>query len=132
MYKVYATKSFTFDAAHNLLRYEGKCAQLHGHTYKLDVTVSRGIDTKDAEEEVAQEVMVMDFSDMKKLVNEVIISQYDHAYLNDYFPNPTAEAMIVHIFYGIETALPKSVSLHSVKLWETADSFVEYKGEVVW
>ena len=121
--KVYVTKEFTFDCAHFLNGYEGKCALMHGHTYKLQVTLygtpkDNGI--------------LMDFSEIKKLVEEEVINKLDHTCLNDFFGtfNTTAENLVVWIFDQIERAvLFKGVSVDNVKLWETPTCFTEYRGE---
>lgn len=131
--KVYITKSFTFDAAHKLSKYEGKCANLHGHTYKLDVTVSRGMGGFENPEHESKYVMVMDFNELKDIVQENVLDLLDHAYLNDIFSHTTAETMAVSIFRIIQTALKKGgfsgVEVACVKLWETPTSYAEYRGE---
>ncbi len=110
-------KEFYFDAAHLLPDYNGKCAKLHGHTYKLEVVVGGG---------VKSDGMVMDFSIVKTVVNERVIEKLDHSDLNDQFQNPTAEAMVVWIFDEIKKGIP---GLVSVKLWEGQHSWVEYDGK---
>lgn len=76
------SKIFKFDAAHNLTKYHGKCERLHGHTYKLVVTVKGKLDEQD---------MVIDFALLKDIVQKEVIDILDHAYLNDIIENPTAE-----------------------------------------
>lgn len=125
--KVYATKDFTFEAAHYLTGYEGECANVHGHSYKLSVQVSGEVHV--GELVVASACMVMDFKELKKLVKEVVLSTHDHAHLNTLYYNPTAEVMAVEIFNSLKDVLPEGVTLESVKLWETQTSFVEYRGE---
>ena len=134
--KVRVTKRTTFEAAHNLKGYEGKCSRLHGHSYKLEVTVSGFIDTKNIHEQFVSgedyspyEGMVIDFSSLKKVIKEVT-DKYDHSNLNDHFIIPTAEYMVVTIFRELSAKLSSSVKLESVKLWETEDSYAEYTGEV--
>lgn len=126
MPKVYATKEFEFEAAHHLLRYEGACAKVHGHSYKLQVTVSGEVYITGILN--ATDHMVLDFKELKKIVEDKIIRTHDHADLNEIYENPTAEVMAVKMFMTIQEALPKDVRLESVKLWETSTSFVEYKG----
>ena len=75
-------RKFTFDAAHYLPSYHGKCERLHGHTYRMSVKVDGKPD---------YEGMVMDFAEMKKIVNEKVIEQLDHKMLNDIFDVPSAE-----------------------------------------
>lgn len=111
------TKIFTFDAAHKLPDYVGKCANLHGHTYKLEVTVTGPL--KDG--------MVVDFGDLKKVVNNVL-RHYDHAYLNDLVLNPTAENLLFRLHKEIDYEL--SISglpglLSTLRLWETPTSYAE-------
>jgi len=76
-------KTFKFDAAHNLTKYNGKCENLHGHTYKLVVTVEGKPDNQD---------MVIDFVLLKKIVQNEVIDILDHAYINDIIENPTARS----------------------------------------
>ena len=118
------TKIFTFDASHNLPYYKGPCHNLHGHTYKLEVTVSGDIQEDKTKSDCG---MIIDFSELKRIVNDTVISKYDHNYLNNFFENPTAEIMVRQIAKDIENNLPKSVILCSVKLWEKIDgSYAEY------
>lgn len=113
------TKVFTFDAAHFLTRYHGKCEALHGHTYRLEVTV---------EGPVNEDGMVMDFLELKTLVKSRVLSRVDHQNLNDHFENPSAELVAVWIWDQLNDGLPEGVRLSAVKLFETAESFVEYTG----
>ena len=130
--KIYVTKEFEFESAHNLVNYNGACENLHGHSYKLQVTISGSICNEDESvDNIATDFMVMDFKNLKELVKKSVVDVYDHAYLNKFFKNPTAEFMAVSIFHDIEQELPKDVKIESVKLWETSTSFVEYKGESV-
>jgi len=128
MQKVYVSKDFKFEAAHHLLNYDGACANVHGHSYKMRVTVSGQINSL-YDQTLASDCMVMDFKDLKKIVEECVIDSHDHANLNDIYHNPTAEVMVVAIFLEIRSRLPKDVKLESVQLWETDTSFAEYRGE---
>lgn len=110
-------REFYFDAAHLLPDYEGKCANLHGHTYKLEVVVSGN---------VRDNGMVIDFGDLKKIVNRAVIAELDHVNLNDVFDNPTAENIVVWIFDSLVKELPGIVR---VKLWEGRHAWVEYDGK---
>lgn len=127
MPKVYCTKEFEFEAAHHLINYDGACAKVHGHSYKLQVTVSGEVYVKGIMLQ-ATDHMVIDFKELKKIVDEKIIRTHDHADLNDLYDNPTAEAMVVSMYLDIQDALPRDVRIESVKLWETSTSFAEYRG----
>lgn len=118
------TKSFEFEACHHLPFYVGKCHELHGHSYKLDVTIGGNLITDINNEKAG---MLMDFNDLKALVNEKVIDRFDHNYLNSTFSNPTAELMVESIFMVLKSCLPENVFLVSVKLWETRTSYAEYK-----
>lgn len=115
---VSATKIFRFEAAHSLPNHEGKCRNLHGHNYKLEVTVAGPIQTEGPEKG-----MVIDFSKLKKQLNEYLV-MWDHAYLNDMIKNPTAENMVVLI---AEHCQGRKINITRLKLWETDDSFVEWQ-----
>ena len=109
-------KDFTFDAAHRLMHYHGKCEALHGHTYRLAV-VLRGIPDKEG--------MVLDFVELKNIVKEKILSRLDHAYLNDLFEQPTAEYIAQWIWRELEEPVCRpNCALEEVRLWETASSSV--------
>ena len=127
MPKVYLTKEFEFEAAHHLINYDGPCANVHGHSYKLQVTVSGNINIFDTK--YANDCMVLDFKDLKNIVKTAIIDSHDHADLNTLYDNPTAEIMVIAMYDNLRTWLPKDVKLESVKLWETSTSFAEYRGE---
>jgi len=115
------TKKFEFEAAHILPNHPGKCMNLHGHSYKLEVTIS----TK----ELDSQGMVMDFGDLKEIVNSHIIEIFDHSYLNDSFDNPTAEEMAKWIYSDlsvfISEAEKKRVKVDKVRLYETSNSYTE-------
>ncbi|SNX54315.1 6-carboxytetrahydropterin synthase QueD [Thermoanaerobacterium sp. RBIITD] len=112
------TKIFTFDSAHNLTKYNGKCENLHGHTYKLEVTV---------EGELDDEGMVIDFEILKDIVNKVIIDKLDHHYLNEVFGfNTTCENIITWMWKELKPELKSErYELYKIKLWETPTSFAE-------
>ena len=116
--KVSVTKGFSFEASHHLPNYDGACSRLHGHSYKMQVTVSGSVDETTG--------MVLDFNILKSVVKEEVVDRYDHRYLNDFFENPTAENMVQHIFKELAVKFSKmGLSLDSVKLWETENSFAE-------
>lgn len=114
------SKRFTFGASHFLEDYDGPCANLHGHNYVLEVRVKPNPGVSDRD-------MVMDFSILKKIVQKVVLDQFDHVHLNhelDY--NPTAENMASDIFARVDAELEKEdVFVDSIKLWETEGSWAE-------
>ncbi len=137
------TKIFELEMAHALWGYEGPCKNIHGHSYKLWVTVSGKITDGSSR---PKNSMVMDFSEIKKIVTEKIIFPFDHSLLLDsgipeklkrtaeklsgkiIFTNgmPTCE-MIVCIFAGIlQKSFPPEIMLHHLKLQETSTSFAEW------
>lgn len=115
-------KTFTFEAAHQLPDEEcyGACRNLHGHTYKLIVEIEGKIDVFG---------WVMNFKDLKKIVNEKVINKFDHQFLNDHFIIPTAEVMVKRIFEDISNSLPINTKLYCITLYETQNSFVKFFGE---
>ncbi|GAB2532305.1 6-carboxytetrahydropterin synthase QueD [Gracilibacillus alcaliphilus] len=123
--RVMVSKEFTFDAAHHLHCYEGKCKNLHGHTYKVVFGISGFVD------EVG---IVIDFGDIKKIWKEKIEVYLDHRYLNETLPkmNTTAENMVVWIFEQMEKALqeqPNDSRVEFVRLFETPTSYAEARRE---
>jgi 6-pyruvoyltetrahydropterin/6-carboxytetrahydropterin synthase len=135
--KVYVTKRFQFEAAHHLHNYDGKCSNVHGHSYKLEVTVSKPVDFNPSSLSKAKDAMVLDFSVLKSVVNDVAVSLYDHSNLNEHFGNyPTAELMVVSMFEDIQECFDGhypayGIKVEEVKLWETEDSYATYRGEEV-
>jgi len=117
--KVIISREFEFDAAHRLDWHEGKCNNLHGHTYKLIVSISGT---------PGENGIVMDFGDLKKIVEKLIIETHDHKYLNNLYKNPTAELMAMVIYKKISELLPIDVKLESVKLFESPVTWAEYRG----
>jgi 6-pyruvoyltetrahydropterin/6-carboxytetrahydropterin synthase len=114
-------KEFEFDAAHFLPNYHGKCERLHGHTYKLVVQVEGVPD---------QEGMVMDFSLLKKTVQEVVLAKLDHSCLNDILPQPSAENIAVWVWQHLADKLQgENYKLYEVQVWETRTSGIIYRGE---
>jgi len=110
-----------FDSAHQLRGYVGKCANLHGHTYKLAVSVQG--------QQLDQAGMVYDFVDMKALMKEVA-DELDHHFINEIPPfdeiNPTAENISAYIYHRLKSRLPQEVRLKQVELWETPNCSVTY------
>lgn len=107
------TRAFAFDAAHQLPWHDGKCKRLHGHTYRLEVTVEGPLD---------ENGVVVDFDDLGHVVNSVVIDHYDHRYLNDLLENPTVELVAGEAWKRLEAA---GLTLVRLRLWETSDSSVE-------
>lgn len=141
--KVRLTKTFNLEMAHALYGYDGPCRNIHGHSYTLHVTV---IGKTIADETNPKCGMVMDFSELKQIVQSSIIDRFDHALvLNENSPykdlarkeeplgktllvryQPTCENVLLEFARLIQSRLPPAVSLHRVKLRETASSFAEW------
>ncbi len=151
---MFVTKEFTFDSAHFLTNYYGKCERMHGHTFRLQVTV---------EGKVQSNGLVIDFVVLKRIVKKQILDRIDHHLLNDVIENPSAERVVVWMWdqlkdlhkllekelddpnfgddlksyfdkknadKGLELSpFDNALRLHEIKLWETAGSFVTYRGE---
>jgi len=107
------TRSFTFEAAHQLPWHPGKCRELHGHGYRLEVTV---------EGPVGPNGMVLDFGEVEAVVKREVIARYDHRYLNELLDNPTAELIAEDAWKRLEAA---DLAVTRIRLWETADCMVE-------
>jgi len=115
--------STDFSAAHLLPRHPGKCKDLHGHTYKVEVVVEG--EKKDDTECVA------DFSEVKAIVEEVL-EVVDHKLLNELIADPTSENVALFLKDALEQRLngsPLGVSLHSIKVWEAKDKWVMVERE---
>jgi len=144
----FVTKEFTFDSAHFLTDYYGKCETLHGHTYKLHVTVKG---------DIGDNGLILDFVILKKITKEHVLDKLDHTCLNDRFENPSSELIAKWIWEQLEP-LPEllkaeldnpnlsadikkyikkgddsqlntekfsnKIELYEIKLWETPTSFV--------
>ena len=143
MSKIRVTKEFGFESAHALWNYDGKCKNVHGHSYRLFVTV---IGTPIADENNVKLGMVLDFGDLKKIVNQNIIDRFDHALVlsnkaeiknirevNQMFDRfevvnyqPTCENFIVDFANIIKDKFPANVKLFSLRLYETPSSFAEW------
>jgi len=115
------TKKFSFETGHALYGYDGKCKNVHGHSYKLSVTV---IGQPIADNSNVKFGMVIDFGDLKKIVKEEIVNVFDHALLVDY--QPTSEMMVLDFAKKIKKRLPAHIKLHSLKLQETESSFAQW------
>ncbi|MFC6861412.1 6-carboxytetrahydropterin synthase [Zunongwangia sp. SCSIO 43204] len=144
MAKIRITKQFSFETGHALYGYDGKCRNVHGHSYKLSVTV---IGEPITDTENVKYGMVIDFGDLKKIVKSEIVDQFDHATVfNQNTPHlelakelqdrghhvilvdyqPTSENMVIDFAEKINKHLPDHIKLHSLKLQETETSFAEW------
>ena len=141
------TKIFTFETAHVLYNYDGKCKNMHGHSYKLFVTV-KGNPINDLDN--VKNGMVVDFGDIKKIVKEEVVDLFDHSVLvNGLSPHkilgdnlakeghqvifcnyqPTCENMLYDIAAKIKSRLPEDIQLVYLKLHETENSYGEWLAE---
>ncbi|UII54351.1 6-carboxytetrahydropterin synthase QueD [Cytobacillus spongiae] len=128
--RVLVSKEFTFDAAHHLHNYEGKCKNLHGHTYKVIFGISGFVDDRG---------LMMDFGDIKEIWKNDIEIHLDHRYINETLPpmNTTAENMVVWIYEKMAEALRSDskkkrydgARVEFVKLYETPTSYAEARRE---
>lgn len=144
MSNIRITKQFSFETGHALYGYDGKCKNVHGHSYKLSVTV---IGTPIMNRYDVKFGMVIDFTDLKKIVKEEIVDQFDHATVfNETTPHielanelknrghhvilvdyqPTSENMVIDFSQRIMGRLPEGIKLFSLKLQETDSSFAEW------
>ncbi|WP_373058071.1 6-pyruvoyl tetrahydropterin synthase family protein [Zunongwangia sp. H14] len=144
MSKIRITKQFSFETGHALYGYDGKCRNVHGHSYKLAVTV---IGEPINDDKNVKYGMVIDFGDLKKIVKSEIVDKFDHAtvfnkntphlelaeelksrghhvILVDY--QPTSENMVTDFAEKIKKHLPSHIGLFSLKLQETETSFAEW------
>jgi 6-pyruvoyltetrahydropterin/6-carboxytetrahydropterin synthase len=135
------TKIFRFEAAHAIHQYPGSCANIHGHSYELHVTVQaqRPVDTF-----IGGQGILIDFKELKALVQQGVINALDHklilsktylsAMQSQFTSNelvvfdvePTAENLLLFMSKQINSILPEHLCLHSLKLWETRDSYAEW------
>jgi 6-pyruvoyltetrahydropterin/6-carboxytetrahydropterin synthase len=109
-------KSFTFEAAHVLPNHPGKCARLHGHSYRLDVALEGPL-----HDEGPAAGMVEDFDVVSRVVKTAVIRELDHRSLNELVDNPTAENVVVWIWHRLVHELPH---LAQLTLWETRKACV--------
>ncbi len=144
MTKIRITKQFSFETGHALYGYDGKCKNVHGHSYKLFVTV---IGSPIEDKNNVKYGMVIDFTDLKKIVKEEIVDVFDHATVfNKNTPHielakelkdrghhvilveyqPTSENMVIDFVQKISSRLPEGIELFSLRLQETDSSFAEW------
>ena len=116
-------KSMEFCAAHYLPNYEGKCSQMHGHTWKVELAVKGEVDEETG--------MVVDFTEIKAFLDGVK-DKFDHTLLNDIIPNPTAENICLWIKdeLGSMGKIGGNIWLELawIKVWEAADSYAMVEG----
>jgi 6-pyruvoyltetrahydropterin/6-carboxytetrahydropterin synthase len=143
MNKIRITKLFAFEMAHALENHDGMCQNIHGHSYKLRVTI---LGEPAANGNSPKEGMLMDFSDLKNIVNRYIIEKYDHALVLKSTTNPqvievlkkqyqkieitnyqpTSEQLLLSFVSILQKVLPPNVQLFSLRLSETETSFAEW------
>jgi 6-pyruvoyltetrahydropterin/6-carboxytetrahydropterin synthase len=144
MNKIRITKQFNFETGHALYGYDGACRNIHGHSYKLYVTVI-GLPIDDKED--VKYGMVIDFKDLKKIVNQEVVEVFDHATVfNKNTPHkdlaitlknnghkvimadyqPTCELLVIDFANKIKNRLPSNILLYSLKLQETESSFAQW------
>jgi 6-pyruvoyltetrahydropterin/6-carboxytetrahydropterin synthase len=136
------TKEFKFEMAHALMNYNGPCRNIHGHSYFLYVTI---VGEPAQKAQASEDGMLMDFGQLKSIVNKHIVDQLDHALLlNNQTPaaeiaalknfnsvvlvafQPTCENLLIDFAARLKPLLPKGISLHSMKLCETVTSYAEW------
>ena len=143
MDKVRLSKEFRFEMGHALLNYDGLCKHIHGHSYKLVVTVIGEPITDKQDPKLG---MVMDFADLKSAVKEPIVDHFDHSLIlnreaEKHLPlephamydkihlldfQPTCENLVLHIAEIVQARLSSDVDLFSLRLYETATSYAEW------
>ena len=146
MASVRITKKFDFEMAHALWNYDGACRNIHGHSYKLFVTV-RGEPIED--ESDVKNGMVMDFGDLKRIVQDHIVNKFDHSVVvSDRAPHdfigrveqmfekyeltpfqPTSENLLLLFAEILKKEFPSSVELVALRLYETENSYAEWLRE---
>lgn len=143
MNKIRVSKEFHFEMAHALWNYDGLCRHIHGHSYKLQITIVGEpiLDTNDK-----KLGMVLDFADLKMVAKGPVVDFLDHSLViykeaRDYIPRipnemyekvhvvdfqPTCENLVLYIAGIIKSRLSRGVDLYSVRLYETPTSFAEW------
>jgi len=143
MKKVRVSKEFNFEMAHALWNYDGLCRHIHGHSYKLLISIIGEPISGSSSPKLG---MVMDFGDLKALVKGPIVDFFDHALVinreaekhipeepNEMYEKvhlvdfqPTCENLVIYIAEKVKALLPAGIGLFSVKLYETATSYAEW------
>ena len=144
-------KIIQWDMGHRVLHHRSICKGLHGHRYRAEICVSGDLVSESG---TSEEGMVIDFSDIKKISQELIDEKLDHAFmvwdkdseLLDFFKHskghkpvivpftPTAENVAAYIFHKLKDkfsdVFKTGLHIHSVKLWETPSSYALYETEL--
>ena len=138
------TKEFKFEMAHALYGYDGLCKNIHGHSYRMWVTIKGNVLQKNNH---TKNGMVIDFGELKNIINNCIVDKYDHSFvLNKNTPHfnidfsafekvfflpyqPTSENLVADFAKIIMNKIPKNITLHKVVLSETATSFAEWHSD---
>ena len=141
MSKIRITKEFSFEMAHALFNYDGKCRNIHGHSYKLFVTI---IGEPISDIDNPKNGMLVDFGELKQIVNKEIVDKYDHSFVlydkdsrrNSFVEmldnlilipyQPTCENMVSDFAKRIDKHLPEHLQVYCIRLYETASSFAEW------
>ena len=139
---IQVTKIFRFETAHAINGYAGSCRNVHGHSYELHVTV---VPATRKDDYLAAPGFVIDFKELKKLVNQAVIDEFDHRLIlsEEYLKHhpslmtlenlviwemePTAENILLYIRNVLQQILPEEVILHKLRIYETADSYAEWE-----
>ena len=130
--------------AHALYGYDGLCKNIHGHSYRMWVTVKGNVLQKNKH---AKNGMVIDFGELKKIIRDCVVDKYDHSFvLNKNTPHynidfsafekvyflpyqPTSENLVADFAKIIMNKIPKNITLHKLVLSETATSFAEWHSD---
>lgn len=143
MSKIRVSKEFFFEMAHALLNYDGLCRHIHGHSYRLLITIIGEPIVDEGNQKLG---MVLDFGDLKTAVKEPVVDYFDHSLVlnrsaENYMPEepnemydkvhlfdfqPTCENLVLYIAEKVKTLLAPGIDLLSVRLYETATSFAEW------
>lgn len=147
MAAIRVTKEFSFEMAHALEGYDGACSRIHGHSYRLWVTVEG---TPCVSADSPKQGMVIDFGELKRIVGETIVERFDHAFvvrrtvenstlvdaMTAHYKGvhvvdwqPTSENLVARFVELLRPQLPTGVHLYSVRLSETATSYAEWIDE---
>ena len=143
MNKIRVSKEFHFEMSHALLNYDGPCKNIHGHSYKLVVTL---IGEAMNDNNSPKNGMLIDFTELKRLVKSLILEHFDHAFLvnrkadissfysaKEMFDKmlvldyqPTCENILIDIVSRLHKGFPENLNVHNVRLYETTTSYAEW------